>query len=111
MVEMFFNPLTDEFQLPEINDKTVFVQFGCLESKFDAPVMSVDKGTVPIVSVLPVGKRDVSVDFGAGEHDDEKKCSLYLWIEANGNFGKNRMVIKWDNVSAKIPKREISLRW
>lgn len=63
MIEMLLNPLTDKFQFSEINDKTVFIQLGCLEGNLDAPVMSVDKGTVSVMGVLTVGKWDISIDF------------------------------------------------
>ena len=99
MIEMLLNPLTDKFQFSEINDKTVFIQFGCLEGNLDVPVMPVNKGTVSVMGVLTVGKWDISIDFRAGEHNEERKCSLFMLFDANGNLGKKVGWLTKDGIS------------
>jgi hypothetical protein len=68
MIEMIRDPGLQETQAAEIDDETTFIETLAAELDLDGPVVTVQEGAMPVMPMLPVGERDVSVSLAAGEH-------------------------------------------
>ena len=70
MVEVLRDPGLQETEAAEVHHKAALVELLATELDLNAPVMAVQERAMPVVPVLPVGERDIAVDFAAGEHTD-----------------------------------------
>ena len=78
MVQVAINPVFDVFELPKIDDKAVRVQLLAGKGQCDGPIMPVDIGTVPRMSMLPVCHRDILVRLCTGKHRAMRCASCLL---------------------------------
>lgn len=69
MVEVLFDPCSEVFQVSEVDDEALGIGLSASEGEGDRPIMTVDERTVPVVSVLAMGKGNVAVGFFAGQHN------------------------------------------
>ena len=72
VVEMFGNPLADEFDAAEIDDEAEMIQLLARERQRQRPIVPVHERTMPRVPMLNVPYRDVRVNFLAGMHKTGK---------------------------------------
>lgn len=70
MIKCVLEPLADEFYATKIDHESIFVRGIRTKGKPETPVVSVHESAMPGVHVLPMRKRNVVVDFRAGEHLD-----------------------------------------
>jgi uncharacterized protein involved in propanediol utilization len=69
MVEVLLEPCAEVFQVSEIDNEALGIGLTASEGEGDRPIMTVNEGTVTVVSVLPMGKGNVVVGFFAGQHN------------------------------------------
>ena len=69
MVEVLFEPCSEVFQVSEIDNEALGIGLTASEGEGDRPIMTVNEGTVTVVSVLAMGKGNVVVGFFAGQHN------------------------------------------
>lgn len=68
MIQMLVDPVLEEFELPKINHKSVFIRFAAPESYRDTPIVPMQIGAMAIVPVLPMSPRNINIGFSAGKH-------------------------------------------
>ncbi len=68
VVQVFFYPSLDVFQLAEIDHKTAFIQFVATKGKRETPIVPVNLSAMPVVAMLAVSERDVRIGLFTGEH-------------------------------------------
>jgi hypothetical protein len=68
VVEVVGDPGLQETQAAEVDDEPTLIETLATELDLDAPVVTVQEGTMPVMPMLPVGERDVAVGLAAGEH-------------------------------------------
>lgn len=68
MVEVEINPFLEVFEFAEIDHEPIYVGFSAGKGECYRPIVTVDQCAVPVVVMLPVCERDITVAFFAGEH-------------------------------------------
>ena len=68
VVEVLGDPGLQETQAAEVDDETAFIEPLAAELDLDGPVVTMQEGAMPVMPMLPVGERDVSVGLATGEH-------------------------------------------
>jgi hypothetical protein len=68
MIEMIRDPGLQETQAAEVHDEPALIETLAAKLDLDTPVVTVQKRAMPVMPMLPVGERDITVGLTAGEH-------------------------------------------
>ena len=79
MVQVVIDPRFDETEFTEVDDETVLVCLGAGKCETDTPIVTMDKGAVPVVRMLTMRERNIGVGFLAGEHGSI--CDLGTFLQ------------------------------